>query len=187
VILWTIQTDEAWALAEYRGVLIGDGRRVNAECRPAYRWLTAVMRRRLPSPGRRVTTPIWAWRRWSETSARPDLRVRGHVPPRVRAVRLEFAIDPAHALFSDFEAWHYALNGLYFPKNEADDRRFAAQWRKRGLDPPQIMLRRDMWARRAIEQSWHRMFAFGDDAIVQACVWEVPLPAVTRVTTFVGR
>jgi hypothetical protein len=187
VILWTIQTDAAWTVARRRGVLVGDARRVCADHRSAYRWLTAVMRRCLPPPCRRVTTPIWAWRRWRTESARPDLRSRGHVPAGVRAVCLEFRMDPEHVLMSDFLAWHYALNGWYLPRNEAGERRFEAWLRRRGLDPAQTRTLRDTSVRRAIERSWHRMFLLDEGASVQACVWQVPLSAVTRVRTFVGR
>ena len=104
-----------------------------------------------------------------------------------RAVCLEFRMDPEHVLMSDFLAWHYALNGWYLPGNEAGERRFEAWRRRRGLDPAQTRTLRDTSVRRAIERSWHRMFLLDEGASVQACVWQVPLSAVTRVRKFVGR
>jgi hypothetical protein len=47
--LWTIQTEEAWTRAKRQGVLVGDGRRVTPEWRPAYRWMAGAMQRRLPT------------------------------------------------------------------------------------------------------------------------------------------
>jgi hypothetical protein len=102
--------------------------------RPAYRWMAGAMQRRLPSARRSAVAPVWAWLKWSRNSARPDLRTPGHVPSGTRAVRLEFLTTADDILCSDFEAWHFALNYWYLPKDHADGRRFEAQLRRRGLD-----------------------------------------------------
>ena len=46
-------------------------------------------------------------------------------------MRLEFLTTADDILCSDFEAWHFALNYWYLPKDHADGRRFEAQLRRR--------------------------------------------------------
>jgi len=48
MILWTIQDMAAWERLRRKGVLRGDGRRVPAYYRHAYRWMSDQMRLRLP-------------------------------------------------------------------------------------------------------------------------------------------
>ena len=186
--LWTIQTEEAWTRAKRQGVLAGDGRRVSPEWRPAYRWMAGAMQRRLPTARRSAVAPVWAWLKWSGNSTRPDLRTPGHVPSGTRAVRLEFLTTADDILCSDFEAWHFALNYWYLPKDHADGRRFEAQLRRRGLNVYRTKPLPDRWVHDAIERSWDRILAIRRNATsVQACLWEVPVSAVTDVTVFTGR
>ena len=103
-------------------------------------------------------------------------------------MRLEFLTRADDILCSDFEAWHFALNYWYLPKDHADGRRFEAQLRRRGLDFCRTKPLRDRWAHDAIERSWDRIFTIRRNAkSVQACLWEVPVSAVTDVTVFTGR
>jgi hypothetical protein len=39
-------------------------------------------------------------------------------------VRVEFAAAAEAVLFSDFDAWHFVLNGWSLPRNPADGERF---------------------------------------------------------------
>lgn len=186
--LWTIQTEEAWTRAKRRGVLVGDGRYVFPDWRPAYRWMAGAMRRRLPAAPSRAVAPVWAWLRWTGNSTRPDLRTPGHVRAGTRAVRLEFLTRADDILCSDFQAWHFVLNYWYLPKNQADGRRFDARLRRRGLDFYRTKPLREGWAHDAVERSWDRIFTIrGSATSVQACLWEVPVSAVTDVTVFTGR
>jgi len=184
--LWTIQTEDAWTVAKQRGFLVSDGRRVSPSWRPAYRWMAGAMRRRLPAP-RRATAPVWAWVRWNQSSTRPDLRASGHVRSGVRAVRLEFSMRLEDVLCSDFEAWHFALNYWYLPKDDADGRKFEVRLRRRGLDFYRTKPLPDKSAHEAIQRSWERIFTFDDNASVQACLWELPVSVVSDVTPFTGR
>ena len=96
-------------------------------------WL-APCNARLPTARRSAVAPVWAWLKWSGNSSRPDLRTPGHVP-QARARCASSCLTRADdILCSDFEAWHFALNFWYLPKDHADGRRFEAQLRRRGLD-----------------------------------------------------
>ncbi len=86
------------------------------------------------------------------------IRSPGHVPSGTRAVRLEVLTGADDILCSDFEAWHFALNYWYLPKDHADGRRFEAQLRRRGLDFYRTKPLRDRWAHDAIERSWDKIF-----------------------------
>src|ERR687892_146079 len=100
--LWTIQHRDAWLLAEHRGVLRADGRRVWSSFRPAYRWMREQMRLRIAGTEGRY--PIWAWAHHA-----PDLRRGGHLEPGTPGVRVEFRAPASAVLLSDFDAWHHVL------------------------------------------------------------------------------
>jgi hypothetical protein len=188
--LWTIQTEEAWKHARERRVLVSDARRVPRAWQGAYRWMATTMRRQIGPPPRGIVTPIWAWHRWNRHNARPDLRARGHVQRGVRAVRLEFSAADDRVLCSDFEAWHFVLNDWYLPSGEADNRRFETRLRRCGVDRDAIKFQcsADTSLRSALERSWDGIFAVDKStASVQACLWELPVAAVTDVTFFRGR
>jgi hypothetical protein len=51
--LWTIQTEQAFRLLERRGVLRGDGRRVDRDYCRAYAWMAEQIWQRIGKPPRR--------------------------------------------------------------------------------------------------------------------------------------
>ena len=111
---------------------------------------------------------------------------RGEVPSRLSGPGLSGVKAARGQIY--FEAWHFALNYWYLPKDHADGRRFDAQLRRRGLDFYRTKPLRDRWAHAAIERSWDRIFTIRRNAkSVQACLWEVPVSAVTDITVFTGR
>jgi hypothetical protein len=184
--LWTIQTEKAWEVANGRGALVADARRVPRTWRSAYQWMSTAMDSRLSPAPRRIEVPIWAWYRWSPGSARPDLRASAHVARGVRGVRVEFTAARHAVLLSDFDAWHFVLNDWYLPRNAADGERFD-KWRRRRQLEANDLKSRDA-VERAVKQSWDRIFRVSlRTGSVQACLWHVPVAAVTKVTAFIGR
>ena len=67
---------------------------------------------RLAPPAELDQVPIWCWCQWrGERRRMPDLRHCGHLPRGTRGVRLGLELAEARLLRSDFELWHYVLNG----------------------------------------------------------------------------
>jgi hypothetical protein len=185
VTLWTVQTSEAWEALQKQRVLRADGRRVTPEFRPAYRWLMAQMKERLPSCSGRY--PVWAW-----YHPKPDLRYAGFLPRGTPGVRIEFVASVDRILLSDFDAWHAVLNSSYLALDETEDEAFDRFLTERGTFheqlPPNLQDK--------VRGSWHRIFdleamwASGYASLaryIQAVIEEVRLEEVNRVTPFTAR
>lgn len=178
---WTIQSPDV--LAEIQtGQVWRTARPPNpSSWTAAYRWMARSMRGRLGPPTLPGQMPIWCWCQWrGELSRKPDLRHAGHLPRGSRGVRLELKIDATRLLASDFELWHYALNGWYLPSSLRDERAFDA--------------RPD---RRRIEPSWQRMFDLDwnnrryqgarAERSIQGVIWEIRPDDVVESASFVAR
>ncbi len=119
MILWTIQTEDAWSELQTRGVLRATRQDVEKDFLHAYEWMIEQMERRLAPRPRRNQFPLWAWRQWeNEVRAKPDLRSSGHIPKGQEGVRIEFELPENLALLSDFGLWHYVLNYWYLAQSE---------------------------------------------------------------------
>lgn len=179
--VWTIQTiDVAEALAS--GVAWrAHGDRTAPSWRHAYRWMRGQMQQRIGPPRFDGQAQVWVWQQWrGRARARPDLRSSGHLPRRTDGVRIELELAPERLLLSDFELWHYVLNGWYLPRSASDERRHES-----------------CADRRVIEASWHRIFdlSWSDPRYtpplakksVQGVLWELRPTDVRRVDRFVAR
>ncbi|HEV8658155.1 MAG TPA: DUF3841 domain-containing protein [Thermoanaerobaculia bacterium] len=178
MILWSIQQRECWLLAQKRGAIRADGRRVWRSFKPAYRWMRDQLMTRLGRPPAHITYPTWAWLQYkSADRPRPDLRHSAHLSPGTQGVVIEFEIAPEHVLLSDFDLWHYVLNDSYLPAHRGDDR-----------DSPSSRERRRSW-----ERIFDMSFSSNDVAVpfaqksVQASLWQIPLEAVKSVREFIAR
>ena len=181
--LWTIQTAQAFRQFERRGVLRGDGRRVDRDFRRAYAWMAQQMEQRLGKPPGRSRTPVWAWKDWNERSAKPDLRSSRLLPHGVAGVRIAFEAPAETVLLSDFTRWHAVLNGHYLADDQAED------------NAPPSWAFEDRHAH--IEKSWERIFDLerGDPGYfgplssrgVQATLWLIEWRQVREVTRFIAR
>lgn len=170
--LWTFRDPEEWKRAEKLGHLRADGRRVMERAwRPAYRWMMRQMQKRIPGYGGRY--PIWAWADRSQA----DLRKTGNVPVGCRAVLVTCEVPDERVLISDFDAWHFALNGWYLPKTDAEYEEWRRRW-PRGSDSSAD-------ARRELERSWEVMFdpkaldeieGMDGDRVRQAVLEEIRIP-----------
>jgi hypothetical protein len=182
VILWTIQDMAAWERLQRKGVLSGDGRRVPAYYRHAYRWMADQMRLRLPLHGAKF--PLWGWYRWQGTEqCRPDLRASGHLTKGTVGVRIEFDLPEENILLSDFNGWHCVLNRCFLSISEQEYEAFIGDLEKGGVEwgwpyPEPFHLR--------VVSSWQRIFDLeaGDvecwgllcKRSIQATFWELAIP-----------
>jgi len=133
MILWMILSAEAFDGLRRRRYLTGDGRRIERHRSQAYAWMAAEMRRRIGSPPGRVRYPLWAWSQWQGPErARPDLRSIRHYYGG-KFVRAEIEVPDDRVLLSDYEAWHYVLNGWYLATSEADADEFDTRLKVAGV------------------------------------------------------
>ncbi len=176
VRVWSIQSVEVLRALQADAVWRAKEMSVDPDMRTAYRWMARELSRRVGPPYERGQVPVWVWCQWrGELRRRPDLRVGGHLPPGVEGVRLELEIDASRLLPSDFELWHYALNGWYLPASRGDERAF-----EDCPDPSRVA------------PSWQRIFDLGwsnrsyavpiRQKSIQAVLWELR-PADLRAFT----
>ena len=179
--VWTIQAPEVLAALRAGNDWRADARSCDPSWAHAYRWMAAQMATRLGAPVMARQMPVWLWCQWRGAARpRPDLRTRGHLPSGTVGVRLELELHGGRVLESDFDLWHYALNGWYLPCSLGDERRFDAS-----PDPKQI------------PASWERMFdaAWSNrryriaraERSIQGVTWELRPGDLRRAVTFVAR
>ena len=197
MILWAIQSLDAWRVLQDTGVLRTDADL--ADFLEPYRWLADRMAERIGPPPDGVSLPLWAWYQWEGARRpRPDLRAGGHGTPGSVNVRIEFEIDDNDIVLSDFDLWHCPLNYWYLAKDEAEGKSFEDELEKRGLDYfDQKPLPVAKYHRRIV-QSWLRIFdldwdsdwfthADHDKKCIQATFWELRLGMVRKTKEFRSR
>jgi len=168
MILWTIQPASTWATWQREGTLSSAWHHTPIELRPQYEWMAQRFAQLVPAPSASAAL-VWAWLQFGGAArARPDLRRRAHLPPRTPGVRIELQLDATEVLLSDFELWHFVLNGWPIPPrgtiHSANwSRIFDLQFRHRDVALPFHMKR------------------------IQAVFWSAPLSSIRSVTPFVAR
>ena len=193
MIPWTIQDMAAWERLQRTGVLRGDGRRVPAYYRYAYRWMSDQMRLRLSPYHARF--PLWGWSHWQGIKqCRPDLRASGHLAKGLPGVRIELELPEDSVLLSDFDSWHCVLNHCYLSINEQEDESFVRELERAGVEqtwpyPEPFHLR--------VVSSWQYIFDLeaGDvewrgslsERSIQATFWELTIPQIRRADIFRAR
>ena len=179
--VWTIQAPEVLAVLRCGAVWRADESHVERAWIPAYRWMAREMRVRLGAPGSRRQMPIWLWCQWRGVAqARPDLRHGGHLPKGTAGALIELELDGARLLRSDFELWHYVMNGWYLPQSRTDEREFDAR--------PDRLRIKPSW-RRIFDLTWsnRRYVAARAARSIQGVTWELRPEDVRRSTPFVAR
>lgn len=84
-------------------------------------------------------------------------------------MRLEFTVAAHAVLLSNFNAWHFVLNGWYLPRNLADGERFDKWRHRRRIDVNHLTSRHGV--ERAVERSRDRIFTVSSrPGSVQACI-----------------
>lgn len=176
VRVWSVQKVEVLHALRAGSVWRAQESCVDPEIRAPYRWMARELSQRVGPPALRGQMPVWVWCQWrGELRRRPDLRVGGHLPPGIPGVRLELEIEASRLLPSDFELWHYALNGWYLPASLGDERAFDAR-----PDPSRVA---PSW-QRAFDLGWsNRRYAVPTaQKSIQAVLWELH-PADLRAFT----
>lgn len=133
MILWTIQTENAWREFQSTGVLRGTRKRIMEQVWDSpYQWMIRQMEQRIAPPPTPGAYPVWAWMQWENTKRpKPDLRARGHLPKCESGIRIEFECPDSFALLSDFDLWHFVLNYWYLPESEVEGDEFEARLAER--------------------------------------------------------
>lgn len=194
--LWMIVGEPALAVLERTGRLVADGRRVDRDFKPAYRWMARQMAQRIGAAPRHAAYPLWAWAHWLAGKRRPDMRFSGHGMSGTACFRLTLDVPEREVLLSDFDLWHFVLGGSYIAPNEADDDAFDGELAAAGIPLagpyPEPF-------RRRVEQSWQRVFDFDhtgvdpawhgstDERGIQATLWQVWEDQVRKVERFTAR
>lgn len=199
MILWTIQSLDAWRTLQDTGILHTDPNLAEQGFLKPYGWLADRMVERVGSPPAGASLPLWAWYRWEGAGRpRPDLRSGGLGTPGSMKVRIEFEIADDAVVLSDFDLWHCPLNYWYIAKDEAASEAFEAELKKRGLNFfEQKPLPVAKYHRRIVE-SWLWIFdlawdsdwfthADHDKKCIQATFWELRLEMVRETKEFRAR
>ena len=100
---------------------------------------------------------------------------------------MELEVEEVRLLPSDFELWHYVLNGWYLPASHGDERSFEALATDAARDE----------VRGRIEASWQRIFDIARidrrytappaERSIPCVLWEIRPRDVRRVTEFTAR
>ena len=179
--VWTIQSPEVFAVLQAGRVWRARERHVPREWLTSYRWMVGMMRERLGPPAAPTQMPVWLWCTWRGHSRRkPDLRASGHLPRGAQGVRLEVEIEEARVLRSDFELWHYVLNGWYLPQSAQDEREIEGR-------PDDVLIAAN-W-RRIFDLGWNdrRYVAARDRRSSQGVCWELRPADVVDASMFRAR
>ena len=182
--LWTIQTKQAWDILQKTGILKATGCRVLRDFLDAYRWMKRQMYKRIQ--GYSGKFPIWAW-----YDPKPDLRSIGHLERGIQGIRIEFHAPVSDILISDFDAWHYVLNGWYLALTQTENE----QWSKSLPDNKFLFEDLPFDFQTKIIKSWDRIFDLeamensfiGPVKKVQAVLESIKLDQVIKVDEFIAR
>jgi hypothetical protein len=198
VILWTIQTAEAWQTLQRKGVLRPESHHVEQRFLESYKWLVTQMCQRIGPQPADCDFPVWAWYQWYDCRRpRPDLRFGAHLPKGTEGFRLEIELSHSQVLLSDFELWHYVLNYHYLPESEEDGEAFDAELEQTGLCPCTTKPLPHRQYDQRVRDSWLRIFDLGwsakaiaspmEDKSIQAVFWELQVEQIKSAQRFIAR
>ena len=112
--LWTSQTIEFYNELMEKGIAYCT--RVSEFAQEndfAYHWIAEQTRKRIgepPMPG--IKLPVWAWYQFgSKKKRKPPLSNVVKNNPEGKEISIEFEAPDELVLLSDFQLWHYPLNG----------------------------------------------------------------------------
>lgn len=182
ITLWSIQPHRRLQELQDRAVLTASWSHVPIDFRRPYHFMTSAMQKR----GLGCDAPLWAWYRYNgKACPRPDLRRSLHLPRGERGIMLTLLVPTTQVLLSQFEIWHYPLNGWHLSDSEYEEAELLAAQRSG----------QDTWP--LINASWERIFdlefgsvaAWGphDERRVQACLPHIRAEWVQEVRHFTAR
>lgn len=175
--LWTIQSNKAYEKLLKTGSLTCSREYITEESFiPAYDWLRRQMEKKIGPPPFPDAYPIWTWHTWEGRSGKPDMRrFRTERLSPGGCWRLTLNVPDDLVLLSDFDLWHFPLNGWYLSFSEADaDKHTAASQAEK-------------------ERSWQLIFRLdlpADDWVVsaeksiQGTLWTITKDMVIRSEHF---
>ena len=202
MLLWTIQTEEAYLKLIKNGVLHADRKYIWKKFLPAYNWLIDEMKKRIGDPPEDVKYPIWVWYQYDGERKRRDLRYGGYAQRGMPMVQLTIDIDEKNIVFSDFDNWHFVLNNMYLALNEEDDNRFEKVYEREGFtlqDIHNLTLVNPCLekCRKETVDSWQRIFDIGrceaewdtplERKTVQGTFWELKVDQVIKAEHFIAK
>jgi hypothetical protein len=199
MILWTIQTENAWREFLSSGVLRSTRERImEQEWDSPYKWMIRQMEQRIGPPPTPGAFPVWAWLQWENAKRpKPDLRAGGLLLKCESGVRIEFECPDSLALLSDFDLWHFVLNYWYLPESEVEGDEFEAQLAERGFSFFETKPLPNRVYHDTIVASWDKIFDLDwseseiamprSEKSIQATVWELNADQVRNHDYFMAR
>ena len=183
--LYTCQTLKAYDILVKTGSLSCDREHADKDFIKAYDWLKDQMIQRGITPkvdNSEDVYPIWAW--YDFGGEIPDCDSADLGIPNETMMFLKLEVEPSRVLLSDFDLWHYPINGWYLAKNEVED------------EPPEIY---DDTYYENEKASWSRIFDLYDKELleyhgmlnspryIQGVLWSINLEDVVFAKKFVCR
>lgn len=202
LILWTIQSYEAWQNMQEVGYLRGYPEHVEEDWLSYYQWMILQMHLRIKAPSYDNGSfyPVWAWHQWqNDKQKKPDLRYSAYLKRGEKGVLIEFEADQNSALLSDFELWHYVMNYWYLASSLQEMEQFEEELKKNNLSFYKQKPLPNKEFHIKIVHSWEKIFDLDwvddeeeitrkkNDKSIQATLWEVRLEQVRSVREFVAR
>lgn len=189
--LWSVQTPEVLECIEKDGLYIcnpGLSEHItDFGFGPAYDWLVSQMESRIGPRPQGVTHPIWAWHTRDWKRHKPDLRESGYLARGQAGALLSLEVPDKDVLLSDFDAWHWPLNGWFLSAatNEVDCDREENVFK--ALSPEKKLY--------ALHKSWEHIFdvsEFNSDWMsrgryIQATFWALRKEYIQKVQRFQAR
>lgn len=174
MILWTIQNKKAYENLSENGILIFDKTHkiLEPSFESAYKWMSGQMKDRLGVPPKGAYYPIWAWYQWEGKRKQPDtISQKVARKPGETRILLTMDVPDEEVLLSDFDAWHFVLNGLCI-KDEISDKEYTED---------------------EIKRSWNKIFDYensvcGDSPSglsTQATMWIIKKEWIQKTEIFV--
>lgn len=175
MIVYTVQTLDAYYKMREQGYLSGEERFVWEEFKDPYKWMMSQMEKRIPgyTSG---TYPIWVWRR------RVNRNESALLPKGTKGVILTLEIPDDQLLWSDFETWHSVLSS--YPVTDSED-----EWEEFLKDEENFPVE-DTWERifdfellRSIDDYWGKL----DEEWIQGVTPRITMDMVKKVTRFIAK
>jgi hypothetical protein len=179
MILWTIQHLNVYNILKEKGIYKPERKYTmaynNIDISQAYEWMKYSMYLLCKSSINMDDEIIWAWYQWEGKRKPRDMRKSGYCTKGLPIVQLKIDIPDDNVLLSDFDLWHYVLNGWLIPENEYEkeeydiDTMIMLQEQKRMIEEKRpcsidYIKMSFQWEKR-IQKSWDIIFNIDDNKI----------------------
>lgn len=184
--LWTIQYPEAYKDLCEKGVLRVPDDMVDSYWKRSYDWLVSEMIKKIGNPPDGVHYPLWAWHTLDGKRKKPDLRMGGYAKRGEKQILIEFEIPDDKVVLTDFAAWHYVLNDLWFD-DPVDDNDWEEnqKWFDKLPQAEQQQLKIQSWQKVFDISSNNKFLQRGYD--IQATFWELKKEWIVSVREFIAK